>query len=206
LKPYSHIIFDLDGTFIDSAQGIYSALSIACRNVDGTSFSFNNLTIGPPIKNMLQEVANHYSKDQIIRAINIFREEYDNKLWEDFEPYPDVIDELKYFHELGLKLSIVTNKPSKPSKKILSKMGLSSIFNETACFNKQLHTSKTEVLSEVLIAQESSIMVGDTYADYQAAKENNIHFCYCKYGYGGSENYEITINKFYDLRNILLVN
>jgi len=42
MQQYSHIIFDLDGTLIDSAQGIYSALSIACRNVDGTSFSLNN--------------------------------------------------------------------------------------------------------------------------------------------------------------------
>ena len=201
MQQYPHIIFDLDGTLIDSAQGIYSALSIACRNVDGTSFSFNNLTIGPPIKNMLQEVANHYSKDQIIRAINIFREEYDNTLWEDFEPYPDVIDELKYFHELGLKLSIVTNKPSKPSKKILSKMGLSSIFNEIACFNKQVHTSKTEVLSEVLIAQESSIMVGDTHADYHAAKENNIDFCFCSYGYGHIQECKFNVENFKQLRN-----
>lgn len=201
---YSHLIFDLDGTLIDSAESIFSALLFACEKVDGTSFAQERLTVGPPIKEMINEVASHYSEKQISMAIDLFRESYDNTSWKKFNTYPSVISDLKHFQKLGFKLSIVTNKPLKPTNKILTELGISNLFENIACFNSKVHASKTEVLGGVLELNEQAIMIGDTTADFKAANENNIDFCYCIYGYGNCIQYSIAINKFSDLKNLIL--
>ena len=108
---YSFIIFDLDGTLIDSFPGIYEALSDACRLVDGTVFTEDSLQVGPPVVGMLKQVAPHYSDDMVKKAVSLFRDSYDSELWKRYNVYPGAKDVLGGLVDSKRFLFLATNKP-----------------------------------------------------------------------------------------------
>jgi len=196
---YSFIIFDLDGTLIDSFPGIYEALSDACRAVDGTVFTEDSLQVGPPVVGMLKQVASHYSDDMVKKAVSLFRDSYDSELWKRYNVYPGAQDILEGLVDSKRFLFLATNKPQAPTLKILNDLGWMNIFSSISCFDKNIHKDKTHLVSTIELTGAKSLLVGDTEGDEVAATQNGIDFCFCDYGYGENQNYPLVINSITEL-------
>jgi len=196
---YSSIIFDLDGTLIDSFPGIYEALSDACEAVDGTIFTEDSLQVGPPVVGMLKQVAAHYSDDMVKKAVALFRGSYDGELWKRYNVYPGAQDILEQLVASKRFLFLATNKPQAPTLEILNDLGWMSFFASVSCFDKNKYKDKTHLVSKIDLLGTKALLVGDTESDEVAATKNSIDFCFCDYGYGKNLNYPLVINSLPEL-------
>jgi phosphoglycolate phosphatase len=179
-----HLIFDLDGTLIDSRVGIVESLLFSTSKVLGKDFDVNLLQIGPPIKAMVGKIFPNIPDGKVKEVTKCFREHYDSVGWIGFSAYPNVKKVLEILKKDNI-LSIATNKPEKPTKKILQEMNVLHLFDEVFCYSNDRFKSKSDMVSS--LKSDNSIeykMIGDSTDDCVAAYDNDIAFIQCMYGYG----------------------
>ncbi len=194
------LIFDLDGTLIDSRKGIASALKHACYEIDGVARNVPISIIGPPIGEMIATLAREFTSEDISEAERIFRSEYDSLLWKDYTVYDGVLENLIFFKNLGIQLHIATNKPMLPTEKICSDAGLIEVMTSIRCLDPLLMKKKSEMLVEFDGCGGEVLLIGDTGSDAQAAAELGIDFVFCEYGYGVNNSNYTSIHDFIELR------
>lgn len=198
-----NLIFDLDGTLIDSRPGIIESIRYATLSILKVDINIDKIRIGPPINIMIKELFPDISEHNMERMLTNFRHHYDTKGWKNFSVYPKVIKTLTELNEKN-HLFIATNKPEKPTLKILNKMNILCLFEKVFCFSSKRYSNKSDMLSAI---KSNSIynylMIGDSKDDFVAAFNNNIEFIYCSYGYGFIDKSKINvkqeIEKFEDL-------
>jgi len=193
------VIFDLDGTLLDSFPGIrYSTLEAfrVCGMEPGTA-DLRRL-IGPPIRRILAGMAAGSSSfgadgpaeadlDRLERA---FRASYDSEGWRQTPHYEGASNLLKQIHATGRSLFVVSNKPRHISVKILEAEGTLALFDEVLTRDSRApaYSGKVEMMATLLAAQEMDakdcLMVGDTMEDAEAAASTGMKFCLMTHGYG----------------------
>jgi phosphoglycolate phosphatase len=180
-----NIIWDLDGTLIDSSKEINQCLELAVKK-SGLDLSkqIKPFIIGPTIDKIVKEsFPLELLTDEILKnTIGLFRKIYDNSDFNYTKPYIGIeeiiFDKTNYCHH------IVTNKPDMPTNRILNKFKWSGYitsvrtpYSNMSSLNKRLQ-SKTELFSELIIKfgneVSSFIGIGDMRSDCTAARENNI--------------------------------
>jgi phosphoglycolate phosphatase len=180
-----HIIWDLDGTLIDSDKEIQQSLELAVEK-SGLDLSRQTkpFTVGPTIDRILRESFPTYimTDDLLNNIITAFREIYDNSDFEQTKPFSGI--ENIIFDKVNFTHYIVTNKPDMPTNRILKKLNwIDYITNVRTPYSnvnvsKKKMQSKTELFSELITesgAEVSSFIgIGDMKTDCLAAKDNNI--------------------------------
>jgi phosphoglycolate phosphatase len=176
-----HIIWDLDGTLIDSEKEIVYTLELAISDAGlNTSTCIKPFRIGPSLDVMLREAfpVGLFTDERIKEIISCFRTRYDASNYDMTRPFPGIetiiSDNQRYMHH------IITNKPSFATKRIFEKLmwsdKITSITSPmTIDARKQ---TKTELFAKVIAEYGGSnslfIGIGDMKADCIAAKENHI--------------------------------
>ena len=187
---FDNIIFDLDGTLIDSAPSILNCLkkTLSIAHLK-TNVSFLNCDlIGPTIVTILQNLCPTETTEKISYAVSVFRKTYDDCPFADCSVFPEAIHLLQQLRQEKKSLFMATNKPKKPTESLLSHLPLGSF---EAVFTPDIHEgkilSKTTAL-ELLIKQlnlnkQKTVMVGDTVSDMISAKEAGIKSIAVLWGY-----------------------
>jgi phosphoglycolate phosphatase len=190
-----HLIFDLDGTLVDSSAGIYYALEQAIWEVcPGSRFERASFRIGPPVGEMLRQGLRTATDEEVMRLEQAFRKVYDGEGWQKSCVYPGVMETLAQFRQQHFQLYIATNKPALPAGKISSYLDLAPFFREMVCPDSRTPGFKNKAtciqyLCEKYVAGgEQVFYVGDALQDCQAAQTAGIGFVGVEYGYGEFEN------------------
>ncbi len=190
---FETIIFDLDGTLTDSAEGIINSLTYAL-NAKGLPVPPEKVLrskIGPPLEESFLEFG--VSPGEVNGAIELFREYYAEKGIYENKTYPGVEDCLKTLKASGARLAVATTKSEKFAKKIISRFGLDKYFEFLAGSNIDgSRTEKSELIAFALQnlgvkAGKNVIMVGDRFHDIAGAKKAGVSSAGVLYGYGGRE-------------------
>lgn len=182
----THIIFDLDGTLIDSVPGIQWSVETALKAA-GIIRPCPDLTplIGPPIRAILSIAAETDDPATLDHLERNFRAAYDTEGWRLTRSQPGVEALLNRLRAECRTLFILTNKPALATNQILRELNLHHYFHEVVAAGKG---SKKERLVELLnrqkIAREDCILVGDTREDYEAANAAGIPCAIVPHGYG----------------------
>jgi phosphoglycolate phosphatase len=140
-----------------------------------------------------------------------YRAIYDSDGWRDTLAYPAVADTLRALHRRDLRFYIVTNKPLVPTSKILNHLGLNDLFVEALSRDSRSphYSSKADMLSDLLERQrlqpDSTLMVGDTNEDQEAAHANGLDFLYAAYGYGSVAVPDSHIDHFSEIAALLSI-
>jgi phosphoglycolate phosphatase len=176
------LIFDLDGTLLDSKSGILSSLEYTLEKNAPEYLPFlNESIIGPPIKKILEA----FVKDPNIVSLlsEEFRFHYDSIGFLQTKLFEGVYDGLRHMQKSSLYVS--TNKPKKVTSKILSKLEIDNFFIEVFSLNS-FQFNKSEIVKKIKNNNSSKkiIVIGDSFDDYFSAEENNCEFIFCEYGYG----------------------
>ena len=192
---YKNIIFDLDGTLIDSALGITNSFAYALEkyNIKVSREELNTL-IGPPL---LESFRNHFGFDseRAIEATKYFREYFKEKGVYENTLYPNVYEALEKLKESGYTLCIATSKPEVFTLEILAHYDISKYFScvRGASLDNTL-IKKEDIIKKVIrdlkLNPEETIMVGDRKHDIIGANLNNISSIEVLYGFGNLSELE----------------
>ena len=184
------VLFDLDGTVIDSYPGIQKAFDNAYLRL----YSAANETsikpfIGPPIPQILANVNGETDDNKIAEFVKLFKDCYDTVDYKSSVLYDGMRELLETLYAKGIKLFIVTNKRQKPTELITKYLNIEHYFCALYCIDsKDGYASKAEMVKDILEAEglssDKCVLIGDTYQDEISAKPNNITFIYAEYGYG----------------------
>jgi phosphoglycolate phosphatase len=186
-----NIIFDLDGTLIDSFPGIFESLRHAVSVVD-PKLDLKRLKnqVGPPLPTMLSRMWPDLPEDVRLMVLSEFRSDYNNRGYLYSVAYPGVAEALNRFRSLGVSLFVLTNKPLIPTKKILSHLGMEILFKEilspdsvTPSFSVKAEGALHLMEKHALITGET-LLVGDSPDDLNAAQVAGFSFVEVSYGYG----------------------
>lgn len=193
-----NIIFDLDGTLIDSSKSIVKALSAAFKDKSiNPKNKLDESIIGPSIDEIIESNLiddNKSLKDELKKT---FIEIYDRKVCSKCNIYPNTMQTLDFLRNKGKKLFIITNKREFPTLKILEDKSLLKYFEYVYCIDSFKNTGnlKKELIQKLIeknqLSKDSFVYVGDTMADYDACLFNNIEFIFASYGYGSSIGKEV---------------
>ncbi|MEG2039474.1 MAG: HAD-IA family hydrolase [Oscillospiraceae bacterium] len=191
-KKYSTILFDLDGTIINSQDGITKCLQYALECIGITIPDLKVLTpfIGPPLTVGFGAHFPNLTDEQIAFAIEKYRERYQKTGMMEHYLYDGIPELLKTLQDSGKKLILATSKPLEYAKLLLEHNGLTGYFNDiVGCGLDGTLNTKGEVIAYAL--QKNNIndisevlMVGDTKYDLDGAKQNGIDCLCVLYGFG----------------------
>jgi phosphoglycolate phosphatase len=186
-----NILFDLDGTLIDSIGGIqYSIESAIATILPDLEIPDLKMSIGPPIRELLKQVLTDVRPEILDEIVHRFREIYDRDGWKRSLLYEGVYSTLDRLHQLQVKQWIVTNKPILPTQQIIDRLNLQEFFTDVFSPDCRLpsFTSKADMVAALIanygLNPRSTWLVGDSHDDALAASLAGIPFIAATYGYG----------------------
>jgi phosphoglycolate phosphatase len=188
---FRHILFDLDGTLVDSLPGIAHSVRAALTSC-GLPALCPDLKplIGPPIRGILARVSGCSEPRLLDRLERAFRSHYDAHGWQETLLQGDVPGLLKRLRDGQADSSVVTNKPSLASERILARLGLRQQFAAVVCRDSRTppFSSKGEMIGALVslrnLERAKCLLVGDTLEDYRAAEEAGVAVAIVAHGYG----------------------
>lgn len=200
--PYSAILFDLDGTIVDSAGGIVASLAYTFRALDLPVPTDEQLLhwVGPPIMDSFRDLAG-FGPEMSARALAVYREHYVEFGLLDADPYPGVPDVLRDIHAAGLPLSLATSKPESSARRILDHLHLTPLFTEvTGASEDEVRSAKADVVAEALrrlalrgVDLSRPVMVGDRKHDVHGAAAHGVPTIFVAWGYGDESETQDTV-------------
>lgn len=191
---YEIILFDLDGTLIDSGAGITNSVIYALKKYGIEVFDRQTLYrfIGPPLHESFEKFYG-FLPEQAKEAVEYYREYYREKGVYENVVYDGIEASLKKLSDAGKTLLVATSKPEAFAKQILSHIGLSGYFECIAGANMDgTRTKKSEVIAYALSLcgvrdVSKALMVGDREHDILGAKALNMDAAGVLFGYGSYE-------------------
>jgi len=185
---YDLIIFDLDGTLIDSKLDLANSVNFA-RAQMGLSVLEHRLIfsyIGDGATMLIRRAMGEgLGESDVQKALDIFLDHYREHLLDNTTLYPGVIEALDDLRLL--KLAVLTNKPLRPTQAILQGLQIqdrfTAVYGGNSFEQKKPHPVGIErILNDTGTARERTVMVGDSYIDIQTGRNAVVATCGVTYG------------------------
>ncbi len=197
MRRYKTILFDLDGTIVDSKPGILKCIR---RALDLYNIAYKekdlHKMVGPPFRVSMRQFLGIGDGELVEKLIYEYRYEYEKTGWRECSVYDGVEEMFKRLIGEGFILAVATSKPIKFSKIMLDDLGLSGYFKFIGGASSDgARDTKSDVINLVLNALEvedksSVVMVGDRLYDIEGAKQSGVDSIGALWGYGDREEFE----------------
>ena len=207
------VIFDLDGTISDPAEGITRSINHALSELGYKTHSEEKLLkyIGPHLNITFSELAGIKDKAILSQAIDLYRERYIPIGYKENHLYSGIVDVLSNLVSSGSSLCIATTKRKDIASKVLEYLKVDQYF--TQVHGCDLHRSKSDLLRDILsdptLGERPMVMIGDRDTDFLAASEVSMPSIAVRWGYGKEEEFEMatdTVEKPADLLEAIMKN
>jgi phosphoglycolate phosphatase len=184
------VIFDLDGTLTDSAEGIVSSFRYALGEIgaDVPAGDLATRIVGPPMHHTLREMGLRDAD----AAIAAYRADYSTRGWalnSLFDGIPQLLADLR---AAGVRLAVATSKAEPTAQRILEHFGLDDNFEVIAGASLDgVRATKADVMAHALAQleplPERVVMVGDRAHDVEGAAAHGINTVVVDWGYGAAD-------------------
>lgn len=197
--PLRNLLFDLDGTLTDPAEGITRCYQFALEELGHPSPPRAELLrfIGPPMRENFRAVLGASDRELIERAVALYRERFSRIGLYENELYRGVREMLETLRASGFHLFVATSKVTEYSALILEHFQLAEFF--TAIHGATPDGSlddKAELVARLLRVEEidasESLIIGDREHDIRAARRNGLRSIGVTYGYGARAELELS--------------
>lgn len=189
--PWTCVVFDLDGTLIDSASGVISSVEAAFRaeGILPPHRSELRKWLGPPMIDNLRSLPSLHEAE-VARIHARYRIDYDTRGVLTSEPFTGSQHLIDLLMNAGIACGVATSKPQAPASLIVAHLGWESAFlsvagadparpTKTACIRACL----TE-MAERGADTSRPVVVGDRSHDVRGAQECGVDAIYVTWGYG----------------------
>ena len=189
---YTSILFDLDGTLVDSGEGVLKCAELALRhfNLPIPSPEEMRTFVGPPLRDSFIRFG--CTEEMAQEAIAVYRSRYTTVGKFELFVYPGIEHLLQELTAAGCKLYVATSKPETVSVEILHHLVLAKYFTYIAGADQgKSRSTKSEVIAYLLEQVgdlEGALMVGDTAYDVIGAAQHGIPCAAITWGYGTVES------------------
>ena len=195
------IIFDLDGTLIDSAPDIQAAVNRTLADLGRPALGLETVKsyIGHGVANLLSQVAQ--TSGLTIAPNDLHRHFMTHYHAGESRPYPGVLTALEVLLKADLHLGICTNKPDLPTREVLAHLGLTPVF-KAVISGDSLAMRKPDpaplLAAAAALGQDQVIFVGDSEVDAETARAAGIPFVLYTGGYRKSPVTDIPHHAAFD--------
>jgi phosphoglycolate phosphatase len=184
MKKYRCLLFDLDGTLVDSRADITNSVNYTLQELGEATLPDEKIHgfIGEGVRLLLERALNEIrqtpaSEAELDAALAVYQRQYHAHLLDNTAMYPEVIETLEHFAHLPK--AVVTNKPYDFTLPLLEGLNLSSHFN-VVLGGDSLATRKPDPLMLETAAQRCEValgdclMIGDSWVDIAAGRNAGI--------------------------------
>jgi len=207
------LIFDLDGTLIDSKQDLIHSVNAMLRELGRGELPAETISgyIGHGAPQLVaRALGNGSTEEQRRRALQFFLSYYEDHKMDTTSAYPGVPETLEKL--ATMPMAVLTNKPVRISVRILEAMGLSNYFQAIYGGNS-FQTKKpdplgaTTILRELRAEPREALLVGDSEVDVQTARNAGTLAAAVNYGFGVHDREahpaDIYLERFAELVTVL---
>lgn len=210
-RKIDSIIFDLDGTLINTIPDVLLALNHTLTTFGGTPIEATQIfeLIGNGARFMIENAfaisKTIFSRSEIDEALACYLTFYREHPVVNSEIYPSVIEILQQCKNAGLTLGICTNKPGVVVRVLLEKLHLNPFFSAVLCGDEVSYSKPDaqhifDVLMRMDCSRYSTVLVGDSHIDQLCAHNAEIPFIGVSYGYDAANlTSGVLINHFNEL-------
>jgi len=188
------IVWDLDGTLVDSAPDLAMALNTILDRRGFFTLSVDKVRpmIGNGVPKLVERGFNavgvRLDKAQLDELIEMFLHEYKACATDSTRPYPGIVETLRTIHEMNIPMGVCTNKPEAFSRQILEDLGLAGFFSsvvggDTTSTRKPDPQPVLTCLRELASEPASGLMIGDSIHDVHAANAAGVIVAVVPWGY-----------------------
>ncbi|MEG0806582.1 MAG: HAD hydrolase-like protein [Lachnospiraceae bacterium] len=193
---YKGIIFDLDGTLLDTQEGVVVSLKETLKELEQTEVEEDIVRqfIGPPLTDSFRQFLG-YDEKAATHGAAVFKNYYQKKGIYIAREYPGIKELLKECRDRKITLAVATNKTHENAIKILEYFELSSFFHIIQGNQVNRCTTKQEAIYECMkscgLKRAETLLIGDSIIDGQGAVLTGIDFLAVTYGYGFHKKQEL---------------
>jgi phosphoglycolate phosphatase len=185
------LIFDLDGTLIDSRLDLANAVNATRRHMGRDPLPnervYSFVGNGAPVL-IRRSMGDRATDAEVQEALEFFLEFYGQHVLDNTVLYPGVRESVDRLHDAGKRLAVLTNKPVRMSRTIVEGLGLGARFfqvygGNSFDFKKPNPIGVEKLMAESGVARDSTVMIGDSSVDVQTARNARIRCAGVTYGF-----------------------
>ena len=213
VSKISALIFDLDGTLIDSKMDLVQSVNATLRELKRGELSTETIAsyigAGAPVL-VRRALGGNPNDEELKQALAFFLAHYEEHKLDTTCLYPGVAETLAKLD--GMPMSVLTNKPVKISVRILGGLGIAKYFRSIYGGNS-FETKKPDplganhILRELNAAPQEAAMIGDSEVDVQTARNAGMAAVCVNFGFGTHDRdahpADIYINNFEELLRLV---
>jgi phosphoglycolate phosphatase len=214
-RTWSSVLFDLDGTIIDSASDITTSLAHMFATLGLPVPSEDELLafVGPPLLDSLR-MTSDFTEEEAWRALEIYRAHYEPRAMRS-PVFPGMAGVLERVHAAGVPIALATSKPESMARAVLEHAGLTPYFTVIAgASDDEEISTKAEIVGLALreLREQGAdttdpVMVGDREYDTLGAAAHGVPTILVEWGYGSpaeaGDTYAV-VHSTDQLRSLLL--
>ncbi|MFW6235431.1 MAG: HAD hydrolase-like protein [Desulfovibrionales bacterium] len=183
-----NIVFDLDGTLSDPAEGITRCLNHALNGLGVPERDPCSLAgyIGPPLNHIFADLLGTCEDGVVFRAVHLFRKRYWEEGYRENILYPGVCETLLRLRASGHQLHIATTKRTDVALRTTEYLGISHLFE--SILGGGMSRTKPDLLREIRSGKTRPMaMIGDRSFDMRAGREVGARCIGALWGFGSKQ-------------------
>jgi phosphoglycolate phosphatase len=202
-RAFDLVVFDLDGTLVDTAPEIADAVNDALREGGWPALDEAQVArwIGHGTGELLVKALAHVcaatpdsvrGSDRLAAFGAVFEDRYLHRCGTRSRPFPGAVDTLRSLRQLGARCALVTNKDRRFTERVLAAHGLAPLLDRVVC-GDSLPTRKPDpagvlaCLREFRVPSTRALFVGDSSIDVATARRAGIPVWLLPHGYNAGE-------------------
>lgn len=190
MNPSDLLIFDLDGTLIDSKRDLADSVNATRAWMGLPSLHDERVYsyVGDGAPMLIRRAFPEATEDDLARALRYFLDYYRDHMLDATTLYPGVREALDRFRDAQVRMAVLTNKPVRFSVRLIEGLALERHFFRVYGGNSFEHKKPHPVGIDTLIAEsgtprERTMMVGDSAVDVRTARNAGVQACGVSWGF-----------------------
>jgi len=195
------VIFDLDGTLVDSLADLTAATNYALRQLQLPELSASTVRdfIGNGARELLRHSIGGAGASRFEQALSLFLEYYGGHLLDRTQTYPGIVELLDELRRCGSTLTVLTNKPLVMTQRLLDGLLIADRFahvlgGDSLPSRKPDPSGLEHLLKLSGVSRDHAVLVGDSLVDRDTAIAAGIAFYGVAWGFGSTQLRQVGVD------------